>query len=226
VAAARRADYESFRNAARGDEDQLLSCTILTRRRGRGRRRRRRRWKELRRNCIKAGVKALQSKDYRGAIDLLKRAVDGDASMKDVGTTWGWPTPAPIIMSRRSLRSANRSTSIRITSTQMATWRWSCQQTGRPTTRSRPIASNWRRLRTRKRRTRISACCWRSWGGMQMPARVGSGRCDSSGRSGNEDGAGAGVRAIGREGAGARVDEGIDGQCKRGFGAGYLRVGG
>ena len=33
----------------------------------------------------KAGVKALQSKDYRGAIDLLKRAVDGDSSLKD-----GW----------------------------------------------------------------------------------------------------------------------------------------
>ena len=33
----------------------------------------------------KAGVKALQSKDYRTAIDLLKRAVDTDASLKD-----GW----------------------------------------------------------------------------------------------------------------------------------------
>jgi len=34
LAAARRADYESFRNAAHSDEDQLLSCTILTRRPG------------------------------------------------------------------------------------------------------------------------------------------------------------------------------------------------
>jgi tetratricopeptide (TPR) repeat protein len=33
----------------------------------------------------KAGVKALQSKDYRTAIDLLKRAVDADSSLKD-----GW----------------------------------------------------------------------------------------------------------------------------------------
>ncbi len=33
----------------------------------------------------RAGVKALQSKDYRGAIDLLKRAMDGDATLKD-----GW----------------------------------------------------------------------------------------------------------------------------------------
>ena len=33
----------------------------------------------------KAGAKALQSKDYRTAIDLLRRAVDGDPSIKD-----GW----------------------------------------------------------------------------------------------------------------------------------------
>src|SRR5258708_29394662 len=30
LAAARRADYESFRNATQSDQDQLLSCTILT----------------------------------------------------------------------------------------------------------------------------------------------------------------------------------------------------
>src|SRR5260370_32115373 len=30
VAAARRADYESFRNVTRSDEDQVLSCPILT----------------------------------------------------------------------------------------------------------------------------------------------------------------------------------------------------
>src|ERR1039458_233314 len=30
VAAARRADYESFRNATQNDQDQLLSCTIVT----------------------------------------------------------------------------------------------------------------------------------------------------------------------------------------------------
>ena len=33
----------------------------------------------------KAGVKALQSKDYRTAIDLLKRAVDGDPSLATFG---------------------------------------------------------------------------------------------------------------------------------------------
>lgn len=75
--AARRADYESFRNATQSDQDQLLSCTILTpsgpaaglasKIEGTP--------EELQ----KAGVKALQSKDYRTAIDLLKRAVSADA---------------------------------------------------------------------------------------------------------------------------------------------------
>jgi hypothetical protein len=65
VAASRRADYESFRNATRSDQDQLLSCTILTpsgqaaqttaKMEGTP--------AELR----KAGVKALQSKDYHTA---------------------------------------------------------------------------------------------------------------------------------------------------------------
>jgi tetratricopeptide (TPR) repeat protein/transglutaminase-like putative cysteine protease len=84
VAAARRADYESFRNAARGDEDQLLSCTILTPS-GQGAQTAASKMEGTPAELHKAGVKALQSKDYRGAIDLLKRAVDGDASMKD-----GW----------------------------------------------------------------------------------------------------------------------------------------
>jgi hypothetical protein len=52
LAAARRADYESFRNATQSDQDQLLSCTILTPSGKRGRDRLRR-WKELLRNCIK-----------------------------------------------------------------------------------------------------------------------------------------------------------------------------
>jgi tetratricopeptide (TPR) repeat protein len=34
----------------------------------------------------RAGVKALQSKDYRGAIDLLKRALDADPSLAHLGT--------------------------------------------------------------------------------------------------------------------------------------------
>jgi transglutaminase-like putative cysteine protease/tetratricopeptide (TPR) repeat protein len=87
LAAARRADYESFRNATQSDQDQLLSCTILmpsgqeahagSKMEGTP--------AELQ----KAGVKALQSKDYRTAIDLLKRAVLADegpnSSLKD-----GW----------------------------------------------------------------------------------------------------------------------------------------
>jgi tetratricopeptide (TPR) repeat protein len=84
VAAARRADYESFRNAAHSDEDQLLSCTILTPL-GQGAQTAAARIEGTPTELHKAGVKALQSRDYRGAIDLLKRAVDGDASIKD-----GW----------------------------------------------------------------------------------------------------------------------------------------
>jgi len=76
VAAARRSDYESFRNAAHSDEDQLLTCMIVT--------------PEAQvadsgsklegtaAELEKAGMKSLQSKDYRSAIDLLKRALDKD----------------------------------------------------------------------------------------------------------------------------------------------------
>lgn len=83
LAPSRRADYESFRNVTLSDTDQLLSATILAPsgnavdagRKMEGTP------AELR----DAGVKALESKDYRGAIDLLQRAVNGDASLKD-----GW----------------------------------------------------------------------------------------------------------------------------------------
>jgi tetratricopeptide (TPR) repeat protein/transglutaminase-like putative cysteine protease len=83
VAAARRADYESFRNATQSDQDQLLSCTILTPS-GQGAQTASK-MEGTPAELHKAGVKALQSKDYRGAIALLKRAVDADASIKD-----GW----------------------------------------------------------------------------------------------------------------------------------------
>ena len=79
LAAARRADYESFRNAAHSDQDQLLSCTILTPS-GRGEKTAAAKMEGTPAELHKAGVKALQSKDYRTAIDLLKRALDGDAS--------------------------------------------------------------------------------------------------------------------------------------------------
>jgi len=81
IAASRRADYESFRNVTFSDTDQLLSATILapsgnaappsTEMAG------------TPAELHTAGVKALDSKDYRGAIDLLKRAVNGDANLKD-----------------------------------------------------------------------------------------------------------------------------------------------
>ncbi len=88
VAAARRADYESFRNATQSDQDQLLSCTILA---PSGQRTQTASKMEgTPAELHKAGVKALQSKDYRTAVDLLKRAVDGDASLADTGMKDGW----------------------------------------------------------------------------------------------------------------------------------------
>ncbi len=87
VAAARRADYESFRNATQSDQDQLLSCTIVTPS-GQGAQTASK-MEGTPAELHKAGVKALQSKDYRTAIDLLLRAVVADAgpnsSLKD-----GW----------------------------------------------------------------------------------------------------------------------------------------
>jgi transglutaminase-like putative cysteine protease/Flp pilus assembly protein TadD len=81
--AAKRADYESFRNVTRSDEDQVLSCTILTPS-GRGTQTASK-LEGTPAELHKAGVKAFESNDYRRAIDLLKRAVDADASLKD-----GW----------------------------------------------------------------------------------------------------------------------------------------
>ncbi len=88
VAAARRADYESFRNATQSDQDQLLTCTILAPS-GQGAQTASK-MEGTPAELHKAGVKALQSKDYRTAIDLLKRAVDGDASLADTGMKDGW----------------------------------------------------------------------------------------------------------------------------------------
>ncbi len=88
LAAARRADYESFRNAARSDQDQVLSCTILAPS-GQREQMAASRMEGTPEELHKAGVKALQSKDYRTAIDLLKRAALADegpnSSLKD-----GW----------------------------------------------------------------------------------------------------------------------------------------
>ncbi|MGA2356477.1 MAG: tetratricopeptide repeat protein, partial [Terriglobales bacterium] len=85
VAAARRSDYESFRNAAHSDEDQLLTCTILTpegQSADAGSK-----LEGTAAELQKAGMKSLQSKDYRSAIDLLKRALDKD---KDSTLKDGW----------------------------------------------------------------------------------------------------------------------------------------
>jgi tetratricopeptide (TPR) repeat protein/transglutaminase-like putative cysteine protease len=85
--ASRRVDYESFRNAAHSDEDQLLSCTILT---PSGQGAEASKMDGTPAELHKAGVKALQSKDYRTAIDLLKRAVDGDPGTANPGMKDGW----------------------------------------------------------------------------------------------------------------------------------------
>ena len=84
VAAARRSDYESFRNAAHSDEDQLLTCTIVT---PQGQSAESAKLEGTAAELQKAGMKSLQSKDYRSAIDLLKRATDKDrdSTLKD-----GW----------------------------------------------------------------------------------------------------------------------------------------
>jgi tetratricopeptide (TPR) repeat protein/transglutaminase-like putative cysteine protease len=88
LAAARRADYESFRNATQSDQDELLSATILT---PSGQSAQTvSKMEGTPAELHKAGVKALQSKDYRTAIDLLKRADDRDASQTNPGMKDGW----------------------------------------------------------------------------------------------------------------------------------------
>lgn len=79
LAAARRADYESFRNATESDQDQVLSCTILTPS-GEGTNAASK-MEGSPAELQKAALKALQSKDYRSAIDLLNRAVGSDSTL-------------------------------------------------------------------------------------------------------------------------------------------------
>jgi len=83
LAASRRADYESFHNATQSDQDQLLSCTILAPS-GQRAATAASKMEGTPAELHRAGVKALQSKDYRDAIDLLKRAVDADASLANL----------------------------------------------------------------------------------------------------------------------------------------------
>src|SRR6266850_3506633 len=82
--ASRRADYDSFRNVTRSDENQVLTATILTPS-GKSLESTSARIEGTPPELHRAGVKALQSKDYRSAIDLLKRAVDQDSNLKE-----GW----------------------------------------------------------------------------------------------------------------------------------------
>ena len=82
ISAARRADYESFRNVTFSDTDQLLSCTILA---PSGSAPAAAALEGSSAELHTAGIKALESKDYSQAVDLLKRAVTLDASLHD-----GW----------------------------------------------------------------------------------------------------------------------------------------
>jgi transglutaminase-like putative cysteine protease/Tfp pilus assembly protein PilF len=90
LAAARRADYESFRNAAHSDEDQLVSCAIVTPSARTGDAAGAK-MEGTPAELQKAGMKALQNKDYKTAIALLKRAVDNDTSLTlKVSLKDGW----------------------------------------------------------------------------------------------------------------------------------------
>ncbi len=80
--ASKRADYDSFRNVTRSNEDQLLSCTITA---PSGRAAEASAMVGSPAELHKAGVSALESKNYQSAIELLKRAVNGDVNLKD-----GW----------------------------------------------------------------------------------------------------------------------------------------
>ncbi|MFZ3342885.1 MAG: DUF3857 domain-containing protein [Terriglobales bacterium] len=80
--ASRRRDYESFYNVTRSNDDQLLSCTITA---PTGQAAEASKMEGTPAELHKAGLTALDSKDYRSAIDLLKRAVNADTTLKD-----GW----------------------------------------------------------------------------------------------------------------------------------------
>ena len=80
--ASRRADYDSFRNVTRSDESQVLTASILAPS-GKSSLSASAKIEGTPSELHKAGVKALQSKDYRSAIDLLKRATDQDANLKE-----------------------------------------------------------------------------------------------------------------------------------------------
>ena len=82
--AARRAGYDSFRNVTRSDESQVLTASILAPS-GKSAESTSAKIEGTPSELHKAGVKALQSKDYRSAIDLLKRATDQDSKLKE-----GW----------------------------------------------------------------------------------------------------------------------------------------
>jgi tetratricopeptide (TPR) repeat protein/transglutaminase-like putative cysteine protease len=77
---ARRADYESFRNVTQSDEDQLLSASILA---PAGGAQVASKMGGTPSELQRAGVRAFDSNDYRGAIELLKQAVSADAALKN-----------------------------------------------------------------------------------------------------------------------------------------------
>jgi transglutaminase-like putative cysteine protease/tetratricopeptide (TPR) repeat protein len=87
--AAKRSDYESFWNVTRSNDDQLLSCTILAPSVNEGDKASAK-MEGTPSELEKAGVKAFDAKDYSRAINLLKRAADGDAGLANPGMKDGW----------------------------------------------------------------------------------------------------------------------------------------
>jgi tetratricopeptide (TPR) repeat protein len=159
--AARRTDYDSFRNLTRGDY-QVLTATILTpsgksadasaKIEGTP--------SELHR----AGVKALQSKDYRSATDLLKRAVDGDTNLKegwyDLGQAYaGVNNHADAIAAfRKQIRTRSQPQE------RERRPRDGTQQSGSLKKHSPRTANSLKLFLSINPPTRTSACCWRSFG--------------------------------------------------------------
>ena len=82
IPAARRADYESFSNAAQSDQDQVLSCTIAAPT-SHATDAAKVKLEGTPAELQKAGLRDLQARNYLSAIDLLKRATDGNGSLKD-----------------------------------------------------------------------------------------------------------------------------------------------
>ncbi len=82
IPAARRADYDSFRNAAESAQDQTLACTIVAPT-GHAADTTGSKLDGTSTESQQAGVKALHDRDYLASVDLFKRANELDPHLKD-----------------------------------------------------------------------------------------------------------------------------------------------